>query len=70
MVRFNELYKLVEDDRACLQAEAMEKEFREFCRGEYGGDLGGDTQGEQGNNNAGSAVMDVSFVEVAWDLDD
>ena len=70
MVRFNELYKLVEDDRDCLQAEAMEKEFREFWRGEYGGDLGGDTQGQLGNNNAGSAVMDVSFVEAAWDLDD
>jgi hypothetical protein len=70
MVRFNELYKLVADDRACLQAEAMEKELREFCRSEYGGDLGGNMQREQGNNNAGSAVMDVSFVEAAWDLDD
>jgi hypothetical protein len=70
MVRFNELYKLVADDRACLQAEAMEKELREFCRSEYGGDLGGNMQREQGNNNVGSAVMDVSFVEAAWDLDD
>ena len=70
MVRFNELYKLVVDDRACLQAEAMEKELREFCRSEYGGDLGGNMQREQGNNNAGSAVMDGSFVEAAWDLDD
>jgi hypothetical protein len=70
MVRFNELYKLVEDNRACLHAEAMEKELREFCQSEYGGDLGGDVQGEQGNNNAGSAVMDVSFAEAAWILDD
>jgi hypothetical protein len=48
----------------------MEKELREFCRSEYGGDLGGNMQREQGNNNVGSAVMDVSFVEAAWDLDD
>jgi hypothetical protein len=36
MIRFNELYKLMEDNRACLQAEAMEKEIRESCRSEYG----------------------------------
>ncbi len=53
VVRFNELYKLVEDNRACLQAEAMEKELGEFFRSEYGGDLGGDMQGEQGNHTAG-----------------
>ena len=60
----------MEVDRACLQAEAMEKELREFCRSEYGGNLGGHTHGEQGNNTAGSTVLDVSFVEAAWDLDD
>jgi hypothetical protein len=70
MVRFNEVCKLAADDRACLQAEAMEKELQKICCSEYDGDLGGNTQGEQGNNNVGSAVMDVFFVEAAWDLDD
>ncbi len=70
MARFNELYKLVDDDRACHQAEAMEKELREFCRSQQdSGDSEGDTQGEQGNDTAGLEVMDVSFVEATWDLD-
>ena len=29
----------------------------------------GDKQGEQGNNNAGSEVVDASFVEAAWNSD-
>ena len=30
--KFNALRKLVEQDRACPQAEQMEKEFMAFCR--------------------------------------
>ena len=32
MARFNELYKLVKEDRKCPQAVAMEKQFLEYAR--------------------------------------
>ena len=70
--RFNELRKLVEEDRACPQAETMEKELLQHCRihSKGGGDNGGDThQGEQGDTNAESEVRDATFEEAGWDLD-
>ena len=36
MRRFNELYDLVVEDRACLQAAAVEKEFLDYCVKERG----------------------------------
>lgn len=68
--RFNELYKLVHEDRACPQAAAMERKFLDYCR-----DLGGRTGGVNGEEDggtaiAGSAITEISFVEATWDLDD
>ena len=35
--RFNDLYKLVHEDRACPQALAMERKLMAFCRDQGGG---------------------------------
>jgi hypothetical protein len=68
---FNELFKLVQEDRACPDAEAMEKELLSYCRSQAGVVNRGATQGEPGDNAAVvSARMDASFVEAAWDIDD
>ena len=66
---------MVKRDRACPQAETMEKELLEFCRSQKGGRgrHGGNTQGEQeqeGNKTAGSEVMDALLVEAAWESDE
>jgi hypothetical protein len=71
MARFNELYKLVREDRACPQATAMEKELLAYCKAKYGGGIGGAEGGQdEGTANAVSTTEEVSFVEAAWDLDD
>ena len=71
MARFNELYKLVREDRACPQGTAMEKELLAYCKAKYGGGIGGADGGQdEGAANAVSATEEVSFVEAAWDLDD
>jgi hypothetical protein len=73
MVQFDELHKLMEEDRACPQAETMEKELLQFCRSQSKGGrhCGGDKQqGEQRNNTAGSEAMDATFVEAVWDSDE
>ncbi|KAI2492752.1 hypothetical protein MHU86_21795 [Fragilaria crotonensis] len=71
IVRFNELKKLVEEDRVCPQAETMEKELLEFSRSQQkGGGRGGNTQGEQGNNAARPEAMESFLVEAAWDSDE
>ena len=71
MARFNELYKLVREDRACPQAAATEGELLAFCKAKYGGGIGGAEGGQdEGAADAGSAPVEVSFVEAAWDLDD
>jgi hypothetical protein len=74
MKRFNELYKLVQEDRLCPQAEAMEKELLAFCKrsqkGAGGKDGGNKQQQDGGNTNAGIEVIEASLVEAAWDLDD
>jgi hypothetical protein len=68
--RFNELYNLVVEDRACPQAEAMETELLAFCRKETG--VGGVQEG--GGKEGGAVAMVVEqepvAVEAAWDLDD
>ena len=70
IARFNELYKLVHEDRACPEAAAMERELLAFCRDQGGGNGIADEEGDGGNAIAGSAVLEVSFVEAAWDLDE
>ena len=68
--RFNQLYKLVQEDRQCPQAEAMETELMAFCRKNQKGGQYHDGGNRQGNNDAVSEVMDASLVEAAWDLDE
>ena len=71
MARFNELYKLVEADRASDVAEAMEKELLAFCRRRMGLEHQRESnQGDQGHNTVVPSGIDVSVVEAAWDLDD
>ena len=71
MARFNALYRLVQEDRSCPQAEVMETELMAFCRSRAGLVDGRDAQGgERGNDTSVSAAMDTTFVEAAWDLDD
>ena len=36
MARFNQLYSLVNDDRASVQSEQMERELLAFCRAQAG----------------------------------
>ena len=69
--RFNELYNLVQDDRASAQSEQMERELMAFCRAQAGID-DNNAQHEQeghGNNNAAEGTEALP-VEAAWDLDD
>jgi hypothetical protein len=72
MARFNELYKLVREDRACPQAAAMEGELLAFCKAKHGGVIGSADGGQdEGAVDAGSAPVEaLAFVEAAWDLDD
>ncbi|KAI2490820.1 hypothetical protein MHU86_23755 [Fragilaria crotonensis] len=70
IARFNELYSLVQEDRQCTQAEAMEKQLLAFCMSQAGLVHGRDARGgEQDNDTAVPAAMTATFVE-AWDLDD
>jgi hypothetical protein len=74
--QFNALRKLVEQDRACPQAEQMEKELLAFCRTSAGGkkkaDDNQDNQldGNGARNNAQEIVEAMVPVEADWDSDD
>ena len=59
----------MKEDRACPQAETMEKELLEFCRSQSKGGRRETPQVEQGNNLVGSEVMDATFEEAGWDSD-
>ena len=65
MARFNELYKVVREDRASPQAAVMEMELLAFCKAKYGGGIGGtEVWGQnKGAADTGSAPAVVSFVE-------
>jgi hypothetical protein len=69
--RFNELYSLVEEDRASQQSEQMEHELMAYCRAKAGID-DGNAQGEQEGQSDNNALegTEVLPVEAAWDLDD
>jgi hypothetical protein len=69
--RFNELYSLVQEDRASPQSEQLEHELMAYCRAKAGID-DGNAQGEQGGQSDNNALegTEVLPVEVAWDLDD
>jgi len=74
--QFNALRKLVEQDRACPQAEQMEKELLAFCRtsaaGKKKADDNQDNQldGNGARNNAQEIVEAMVPVEADWDSDD
>jgi hypothetical protein len=69
--RFNELYSLVQEDRASPQSEQMEHELMVYCRAKAEID-DGNAQGEQEGQSDNNALegTEVMPVEAAWDLDD
>jgi hypothetical protein len=68
--RFNEIYRLVHEDRGCPQAAAMERELLAICRDQGGGIGSADGEEDKGTAIAGTTALEVCFVEAAWDLDD
>ena len=71
MATFNQLYKLVNDDRASAQSEQMERELLAFCRVQAGmSDEQPDDQQEGGitGNNA-LETAEAMPVEATWDSD-
>ena len=70
MARFNDLYNLVLEDRACPQAEAMERAFLEFCKTERNLDDAGGALDEGVEGAAKSLVnREAAPVEAMWDID-
>ena len=72
MTRFNELYDIVKEDRACPKAKEMEESFRMHCRtlaGKHCPNGNSTTVGELDGNNAarGDTEVEVLAVEAAWD---
>jgi hypothetical protein len=71
MARFNQLNSLVNDDRASVQSEQMERELLAFCRAQAGmSDEQHDEQQEgvaTGNNALETA--EAMPVEATWDSD-
>ena len=69
MVRFNELYNMVLEDRASPQAEKMERELLAFCTETKSGIDGGVSGApEEGEGAAGLPENDAP-VEAMWDID-
>jgi len=72
MARFNQLYSLVEEDRASAQSEEMERELLTFCRAKAGMNAGDEQQegGVSDNNVLEMEEAMVATIEAAWDSDD
>ena len=70
MKRFNELYKLVEEDRTSEQAPAMEKEFLDYCVREDNKNKAGGRQNDEATAIEGSTnvMHPAHYFRVAWDL--
>ncbi len=74
--QFNSLCKLVEQERACPQAEPMEKELMAFCRTSAGEKMNADNSqddqldGNGARNNTQETVEAMVLVEADWDSDD
>ncbi len=67
--RFNELYNLVAEDRACPQATAVEKEFLDYCVKEGNKKKVGGRQSDERTAVEGSASMlQPRYIRAAWDL--
>ena len=71
MARFNQLYNMVQEDRASPQALAMEMEFLSFVLN-LSGTRRTEQEGEDERIGAAAMVMEPEPlpVEAAWDLDD
>ena len=71
MKRFNDLYDLVEEDRAFPQAAAVEKEFLDYCVEEGNNKKAGGRQNDESTAIEGSASMlQPRYIRAAWDLND
>jgi hypothetical protein len=69
MKRFNDLYNLVEEDRAFPQAAAVEKEFLDYCVEEGNNKKAGGRQNDESTAIEGSAsVLQPRYIRAAWDL--
>jgi hypothetical protein len=69
MKRFNELYDLVVEDRACPQAAAVEKEFIDYCANEGNKKKVVGRQIDEPTAVEGSASMlQPHYIRAAWDL--
>ncbi|KAI2502307.1 hypothetical protein MHU86_12111 [Fragilaria crotonensis] len=74
--QFNALRKVVEEDRACPEAEQMEKELMRFCRASAGKKNAGDNQDDEldaggaAPNNTLERAEAMVPVEADWDSDD
>ncbi|KAI2494678.1 hypothetical protein MHU86_19857 [Fragilaria crotonensis] len=71
MRRFNELYDLVVEDRACPQAAAVEKEFLNYCikegnRKKVGGRISDEPTAVEGS----ASMLQPRYIRAAWDLND
>ena len=68
--RFNQLYNLVQADRASPSAERIENELLENCKAQkYVNKTSNDERPGEGDGTAGSAVLELLPVEAFWDLD-
>ena len=69
MKRFNELYDLVVEDRACPQASAVEKEVLDYCIKEGDNKKGGGRRRDEPTAVEGSASMlQPRYFRTLWDL--
>ena len=65
MTRFNELYDIVKEDRACPKAKEMEESFRMHCRtlaGKHCPNGNSTTVGELDGNNAAQGDTEVEVL--------
>ena len=71
MARFNQLYSLVNDDRASPQSEKMEHELLAFCRAHAGMNIERHTEQQEGSISGDNALetADAIPIEAAWDSD-
>ena len=69
MKRFNELYDLVVEDRACSQAATVEKEFLDYCVKDGNKKKVGGRHSDEPTAVEGSASMlQPRFFRASWDL--
>jgi hypothetical protein len=71
MARFNQLYSLVNDDRASPQSKKMEQQLLAFCRAHAGMNIERHTEQQEGSSSGDNALetADAIPIEAAWDSD-